>query len=161
MKKLITRTILATLAASALLSSPEAHGARITLDGSGYYKFTSYAGFYSDVKQTGRYANLGADYYRATTISMQWITNRSTTTSGPLSFEYWGMPFYGAEAGIVLMTCHADRLRGGSYYYGKRWKGWSIFLDEYRFPELSIWELTRYNGWRFRDVLQFRRDNLL
>jgi hypothetical protein len=161
MKKHITRTFLSALAATAIFSTTDAQATRVTLDGSGYYKFKSSARYYgSGVKQYGRYQNLGADYYRKTVISMEWITNRSNNNSGPLSFEYWGMPFYGADTGIVLMTRSADPLRGGRYYKNKSWEGWAIFLDEFRFPELNLWESTR-RGWRFRDALSFRRDNLL
>ncbi len=161
MKKYITLTFVSTLAAAAILSSTDAQAARVTLDGSGYYTFNSSVRYYgTGAKQYGRYRNLGADYYRNTTISMEWITNRSKRNSGPLSFEYWGMPFYGADAGIVLMTRSADPLRSGRFYKNRSWRGWAVFLDEFRFPEFSIWESTR-RGWKFRDALSFRRDNLL
>lgn len=161
MKKYITRTLLTTLAVTALFSATDVQAAKVTLDGSGYYTFNSSVRFYGQgAKQYGRYSNLGADYYRNTTMSMEWITNRSRNNSGPLSFEYWGMPFYGADTGIVLMTRSADPLRAGSYYKNRKWTGWAVFLDEYRFPELNLWESTS-RGWKFRDALSFRRDNLL
>ena len=161
MKKLIQFPILGALAATLLFSTTDTRAAQVTLDGSGYYTFNSSVRFYGmGAPQYGRYRNLGADYYRNTTISMEWITNRSQNNSGPLSFEYWGMPFYGSDTGIVLMTRSADPLRAGRYYKNRSWRGWAVFLDEYRFPEFSIWESTR-NGWRFRDALSFRRDNLL
>lgn len=161
MKRQFTSAILSTLAATALLSTGEIQAARVTLDGSGYYTFNSSPRYYGmGAKQYGRYRNLGADYYRNTTISMEWITNRSKNHSGPLSFEYWGMPFYGADSGIVLMTRSANPLNAGRFYKNRSWRGWAIFLDEFRFPELNLWESTR-RGWKFRDALSFRRDNLL
>lgn len=161
MKKQIKRTILSALAASTIFSGTDAQATRVTLDGSGYYTFNSSARYYgTGAAQYGRYQNLGADYYRNTTISMEWITNRSNSNSGPLSFEYWGMPYYGADTGIVLMTRSADPLKAGRFYKNRNWRGWAVFLDEYRFPELNLWESTR-SGWRFRDALSFRRDNLL
>jgi hypothetical protein len=161
MKNHITRTFLTAFASFTIFSASDSQAANVTLDGSGYYKFTSSARYLSSgAKQYGRYSNLGADYYRTTTISMEWVTNRSSSNSGPLSFEFWGMPYYGADTGIVLMTRSADPLRAGRYYKNRRWQGSAVFLDEYRFPELNLWESTR-NGWRFRDALSFRRKNLL
>lgn len=161
MKQLIKRTLLTTLAATALFSASESQAAQVTLDGTGYYTFNSSVRYYgSGAKQYGRYQNLGADYYHNTTISMERITNRSRNRSGALSFEYWGMPFYGANTGIVLMTRSANPLRAKRMYTNRTWRGWAVFLDEYRFPEFNIWESTR-RGWVFRDALSFRRDNLL
>lgn len=161
--KSITRNF--TAAAAALLTligaAPQTRASKITLDGSGYYEFLSPAKFYSGgVKQGGRYGNLGSDYYHKTTISMRWITNRSTNRSGNLSFEFWGMPFYGASKGLVLMTRPLNSLGGGGSYTNKTSTGHSISLDEYRFPELNIWEHTN-KGWKFRDALSFKQDNLL
>jgi hypothetical protein len=161
--KSLTRNITAAAAALITLfaSTPESHATKVTLDGSGYYELGTTIKFYGGgVKQTGRYRNLGADYYHKATISMQWITNRTTKQSGSLSFEFWGMPYYGATKGIVLMTRSADPLRGGSYYFEKKWKGYAIFLDDYRFPELNLWEYTS-KGWQWRDALSFRQNSLL
>lgn len=162
MKKYFTRTFLSALAATALFSTTGAQATNVTLDGTGYYTFNSSVRYYgTGAKQYGRYANLGADYYHNTTISMQWITNRSRKwQSGPLSFEFWGMPFYGANTGIVLMTRSANPLNAGRSYQNRKWSGWAIFLDQYRFPELNLWESTG-KGWKFRDALSFRRKNLL
>lgn len=161
--KAIPRNIMAAAAAliTLIAATPQSQATKVTLDGSGYYELGTTVKYYGGgVNQTGRYANLGADYYHKATISMQWITNRTSKKSGSLSFEFWGMPYYGATKGIVLMTRSADPLKGGSYYFEKAWKGYAIFLDEYRFPELNLWEYTR-RGWKFRDALSFRRDNLL
>ena len=161
MKNTILRPLLSTLVATVLISSPRAYAASVTLEGSGSYKFTSSDYYYEyGTRQSGRYRNLGTDYYRKTTIGMDWIVNNSSYRTGPLSLEFWGMPYYGADTGIVLMTRSAGRLPADTHYRNSRWRGRSIFLDEYRFPEINIWEKTR-KGWRFRDALSFRRDNLL
>lgn len=161
--KFITRNI--AIAAAALFSligsAPQTQAADIRLDGSGYYEFIGPVKFFGGgVKQGGRYGNLGTDYYHKTSISMRWITNRSTNRTGNLSFEFWGMPFYGATKGIVLMTLPLSQLGGGHSYTNKKSTGYAISLDEYRFPELNIWERTS-KGWKFRDALSFKRDNLL
>jgi hypothetical protein len=70
------------------------------------------------------------------------------------------MPFYGASKGIVLMTRGLDPLKPGATRTNKRCNGYAIYLDEFRFPEINIWEYTR-KGWKFRDALSFKRDNLL
>ena len=161
--KPIARILTAAVAAILTITGTtgESQAAKVRLDGSGYYEFEPTINYYSNgVRQTGRYGNLGRDYYRKTTYSMRWITNHSGSRSGDLSFEFWGMPYYGADSGIVLMTRGLNPLNGGSYYPKLSRKGYAIYLDEYRFPELNLWEYTR-SGWRFRDALSFSRDNLL
>ena len=161
--KSITRNIMAATAAllTWFTTTPDSQAAKVTLDGSGFYDLGNTVKYYGGgVKQTGRYRNLGADYYHKATISMQWITNRSSKTSGDLSFELWAMRYYGATKGIVLMTRSADPIRGGSYYFEKEWRGYAIFLDEYRYPELNLWEYTQ-KGWKWKDALSFRQNNLL
>lgn len=156
------KTLLFRAAATfALACSFHTHAANVTLDGSGSYRMETSIRYYGGgVKQNGRYSNLGADYYHKVSYGMDWVTNRSTNSSGPLSIEFWGMPYYGATSGIVLMTRGANPLGGGKYYYDKTWTGWKVYLDEFRFPEISLWESTR-KGWRFRDALSFRRKTLL
>lgn len=144
-----------------LLGNSQSEAARITLDGTGHYRFTSDVRYYVGVDQSGRYDYLGADYYRKTVVGMRWVTNRSPRKSGPLSIEFWGMPYYGADTGIVLMTKDAGRLNGQDAYHGRKWQGWGLYLDEYRYPEINIWEYRRKKGWIFRDALSFRYDNLL
>ena len=160
--KSITRNL--TAAAAALvtfMASPAGRATDVTLDGSGSYELSSRIKYYGGgVKQSGRYGNLGGDYYHKATIRMRWITNHSGNRSGDLSFEFWGMPYYGATKGIVLMTRSLDPLRGGSYYSNKGREGYAIYLDEYRYPELNLWEYTK-KGWKWRDALSFKRQNLL
>lgn len=162
MKSIIRNLTAATAALVTLFAAaPESQATKVTLDGAGYYDLGTTIKYYGGgVKQSGRYGNLGADYYHKATISMKWITNRTSNRSGDLSFEFWGLPYYGATKGIVLMTRSAGPLNGGAYYFEKAWKGYAIFLDEYRYPELNLWEYTR-KGWKWRDALSFRQNNLL
>ena len=160
--KTIIRPLVAAIAAFVSLSgiTTPAQAAKVTLDGDGYYKVFNPVVYRGGAKQTGRYGNFGADYYRETTYSMRWINNRSNYRSGSLSFEFWAMPFYGATKGIVLMTRGLDPLKPGATRTNKRCNGYAVYLDEFRFPEINIWEYTR-SGWKFRDALSFKRDNLL
>lgn len=161
--KAITRNLTAATAALITLigATTESRAAKLTLDGSGYYKFGDKIRHSTEgVSQTGRYSNLTGAYYRRSTIGMDWITNHSTSRSGKLSFELWGMPYYGATKGVVLMTRSLGALSGGHYDRKVSRKGHAVFLDEYRFPEINLWEKTK-NGWSFKDALSFKQNNLL
>jgi hypothetical protein len=155
---------LAALAAVALIligSAPETQAAKVTLDGSGFYNLRPQVKYFNrGVRQTGRYRNLGGDYYHRGTIGMDWITNNSKFRSGSLSFELWAMPYYGATSGIILMTKRINPLYGTYYYISKKAYGYAISLDAYRFPELNLWEFTR-TGWQWRDALTFKRKGYL
>ncbi|MES2439613.1 MAG: hypothetical protein V4584_11125 [Verrucomicrobiota bacterium] len=157
MKSLIQRlasTGLALFAMSAAI--PEAKATNVTLDGYGYYSIGNTVKFYgSGAKQTGRYRNLGRDYYHSTTIRMDFVTNNSNNRSGDMSFEFWAMPYYDATSGIILMTRGVDPLLAGGSNRDFSKKGKAISLDARRFPELNLWEYTR-KGWKFRDALTFK-----
>jgi hypothetical protein len=160
--KSITRNITAAAAAIITLigATTQTHAAKLTLDGYGYYEFGhkirhSKAG----VSQTGRYSNLTGAYYRRAEIGMDWITSHSTSRSGKLSFELWGMSYYGATKGIVVMTRSLDSISGGNYRKNVSRNGNAVFLEEYRFPEVNLWEKTK-SGWKFKDALSFKQNNL-
>lgn len=165
MKALLKSLVVATATLLAIPSiAPQAEAAKIRLDGSGYYQLGTKIQFRpAGAKQTGRYRNLGGDYYHTCQIGMDWITNRSNNSTGPLSFELWAMPYYGANKGIVLFTRSLKKLRGGGYYTNPSRKGRAIFLDRRRFPEINIWEKKTWGrrNWKFRDALSFRRKDLL
>lgn len=145
----------AALVVPASFVVPEADAADVRLDGYGFYSYSSKVRYYGKgKKQGGRYSNLGADYYSSTRNGMDFLTNHSKSKSGSLSFEFWGMPYYGATSGVVLMTRGVNPLNGGRSIKNFRNSGYAVFLDEDRYPELSLWEFTR-QGWKFRDALSF------
>jgi hypothetical protein len=162
MKSMKLKSTIAAAAAITLLSSVmPAKAARIRLEGSGFYDVSTQVRFFPGGRQQGgRYSNLGSDFYRRTTIGMEWIVNRSNFKSGNLSFEFWGMPFFGADQGVVLMTRGLRPMTARRMFRGLQQTGWGIFLDEVRFPEINVSERVR-RGWAFRDALSFRRRNLL
>ena len=141
---------------------PETQAANIRLDGYGYYYRFGGDRFYGNggKKQSGRVKYLQSDYYRRTEIGIDFLTNRSNGKSGSLSFEFWAMPYYGADKGIVLMTIGSSPLSGTSSKKDFHVDGYAVSLDAYKYPELNIWEYTR-NGWKFRDALSFTRKSLL
>ena len=158
MKSLIKSISLATVVAGSLfLSAPTAEAARVSLDGYGTYRLSNFERYFPrGVAQGGRYRNLGADYYRNSRIRVDAITNRSGFRSGPLSFELWAMPFFGANSGTVLMTSNAGRLGGFHLQSPVNRYGRAVSLNRRGFPELNLWEYT-YRKWRFRDAISFSR----
>ena len=162
MKAHISSISFATVALSALFAiAPTAKAARITLDGYANYQLSNYERYYSRGRnQQGRYRNLGADYYRNSNTRIDAITNRSRNKSGSLSFEFWAMPFYGANSGTVLTTSGTGRISGFKSRNRVSKRGSAISLNRYAFPEINIWEYTR-RGWRFRDAVSFSRRDLL
>lgn len=106
--------------------------------------------------QDGRYRNLGAGYYRRTTIGVDGIRNYSSFGSGSLSFELWAMPYYGASSGSVLMTTYAGSVYGSATKWNVYRTGNKEAFNGYAFPELNLWEYTR-SGWGFRDNIAFSR----
>lgn len=162
MKTLTKKLFSAAFAAVTIGTATEtARAAKLTLDGSGYYKLGAYVDYAPRGKlQTGRYKNLGADYYHNAEIGVKRITNRSTKRSGTMSFELWAMPYYGATSGIVLMTNAIEPLKGGFNFQNVFTSGKAISLDRYRFPELDLFEYTS-SGWTWRDVLVFPKKDLL
>ena len=160
MKSIIQKSSLVALLAVAALI-PNAQASKLTLDGTGSYKLGTREAFYpGGAPQSGRYANLGADYYHTTTIGMSEITNHSANRSGSMSFELWGMPYYGATTGIILMTKGLDPLKGGFHFSNVSVTGKAISLNRRRFPELDLFEFTT-NGWKWKDVLTFSNKTLL
>jgi hypothetical protein len=162
MKKLIQKlsaTVLTVFAAT--LSMQTAGATNLTLDGSGYYSNSTYAPYYQyGASQSGRYTNLGADYYHSSEIGIDQLTNRSSYRSGTMSFEFWAMPYYGATSGTILMTKSVSSLWGGYKYYDLVKTGKAISLNRYRYPELDLFEYTSY-GWKWRDVLVFSNKSYL
>ena len=138
--------------------SSVAKAADLALRGYGSVSESAYEGYsYSGAAQNGRYQNLGAGYYRRTTIGVDGIRNFSNSSSGSISFELWAMPYYGATSGTVLMTTNAGTVSRLSTKWNVYRTGNKLSYDGYAFPELNIWEYTS-RGWRFRDNITFSRD---
>jgi hypothetical protein len=158
MKSLVQKITTAAAATFALaLSMPEAQAAKITLDGYGYYALGTKVTYYGSApKQNGRYRTLGSDYYHKASFQIDFLTNRSNSGSGSLSYEFWAMPYYGATTGIVLMTRGVQSMAPNTSVKNFKKAGLGVFLDARKFPEMNIWEYTR-KGWNFRDALSFTR----
>ncbi len=161
------KTIATSLIAfsSVLLSisgtTPQAAAADLTLDGSGYYDLGD-TEFYlrSGARQSGRYSNLGRNYYQDAEIGVSYITNNSYTRSGSMSFELWAKPFYSATSGIIMMTRGINPLYSDSYYPDVYSYGTALSLYQWRYPELNLYEKGR-RSWEWRDALTFSRPNYL
>lgn len=162
MKSIIHQiTAVAAVLFAVAVSAPVSEAASIRLKGSGYYLLGDYYVFsHGGKQQSGRYKNLGRDYYHNIEYGMDYISNNSGYKSGSLSYEFWALPYYGATSGIVLMTRNLSPLYGGERYVNLYKSGWGISLNLYRYPEQNIWEFTR-SGWKFRDSLAFSKKTLL
>ena len=148
-------TVAATMLAAIALSIPQARSADMRLEGEGYYKLTDRSKFFQEgVEQSGRYRNLGRDFYRQVEYGIDFIGNDSDKRSGSLSYELWALPFYGSTSGIILMTRGIQSIPGRSSIDGVVRTGYGVSLNKRRFPEQSLWEYTR-KGWKFRDALSF------
>jgi len=134
-----------------------AKAADLELRGYGSVNESPYQSYlYYGAAQDGRYRNLGAGYYRRTTIAVDGIRNYSNFGSGSLSFELWAMPYYGASSGSVLMTTNAGTVFGLATKLNVIRTGNKVGYGGFAFPELNLWEYTR-NGWGFRDNITFSR----
>lgn len=162
MKHIIQQfTAAAALMFATVGAIPQAHASNITLDGSGHYLLGYTERYYgAGTAQTGRYQNLGADYYHKVEYGIDYLTNHSSHRTGSMSFEFWAMPFYGANSGIILMTRGLDSLPTYGSVTNLSRSGLAISLNARRFPEIDLWELTYY-GWKFRDAFSFSQRNLL
>jgi hypothetical protein len=163
MKPIIHRITVAAVAFIALATTaPEVHATNLTLEGSGYYESDRKIKFFGGrgKKQSGKFRYLGADFYRKTEIGMDEVVNSSNFRSGTMSFEFWAMDFFGAESGFILMTHKLSPLNSRRSYDEVDRKGYAVYLDERRYPELSLWEFT-IDGWVFRDALSFSRKGRL
>jgi hypothetical protein len=158
MKSIIKGLTTATAALFAVATIlPEAQATLVTLEGYGSYKLANSDSYYPDAPvQRGRYESLGDGYYHRAVIKMDYITNRSRSYSGDMSFELWGMSYYNATTGLVLMTRGINPVRGKRSIRGVRSEGSAISIKERRFPELNLYEYTS-NGWSPRDHLTFSK----
>lgn len=161
MKTIASRVACAAMSCTAIIQSFTAKAADVRLEGFGYYELGSRADYYRfGTKQSGRYSNFGTGYYRKSEIGMDELTNNSSSRSGSLSFELWSLSYYGATWGTVLMTRQFDPLWGGYSYADAASFGQARSLNRYRYPELNLYEYTRY-GWKWRDALSFSFRDLM
>jgi hypothetical protein len=163
MKTIIHRITAATVAIIALAAAtPEVQATNLTLEGSGYYELGQKVKFYGGrgKKQSGKFKYLGADNYHKAEIGMDEVVNNSNFRSGTMSFEFWAMDFFGADSGLILMTKKISPLKSRKRYDELDRDGYAIYLNERRYPELSLWEFT-IDGWEFRDALSFSKKGRL
>jgi hypothetical protein len=161
MKTIASTVAAAVMICTAMFQSFTANAADVALEGYGYYELGSRANYYRyGTTQSGRYSNFGAGYYRNGEIGVDEVANNSSSRSGSLSFELWALSYYGATRGTVLMTRVFDPLWGGYSYTDVASFGQARSLNRYRYPELNLYEYTRY-GWKWRDALSFSFRDLM
>lgn len=159
MKK-IAQQITAILAGAGLVSlAPvESQAADLALEGVGSYVLgDTYRYYGKGKKQSGRYSNLGSDYYQSARIRMDRVRNYSGYRSGAMSFELWATDYYDATSGIVVTTTGLNRLNKYRYYNKVNRSGFGLYLDDYFYPQLNLFEYV--GSWEWRDVLVFDYDD--
>ena len=159
--KTTARNIVALLAAAGIVSfaPSHSHAADLALEGTGSYSLGDTYRYYSKgKKQGGRYRNLGSDYYQSARIIMDRVTNYSGYRSGSLSFELWATDYYDATSGYVIMTAGIDRLKAYKYFKNVKRSGFALYLNDYYYPQLNLFEYA--GSWQWRDVLVFDYDDL-
>ncbi len=159
MKKIAQKiTAILTVAGLVSFAPTESQAADLALEGGGSYVLGDTYRYYSKGKsQSGRYRNLGSDYYQTARISMDRVTNYSGYRSGAMSFELWATDYYDATSGTVVMTTGLNRLNKYKYYNKVNRGGFGLYLDDYYYPQLNLFEYV--GSWAWRDVLVFDYDD--
>ncbi len=159
MKKIAQKiTAILTVAGLVSFAPTESQAADLALEGVGSYVLGNTYRYYSKgKKQGGRYPNLGSDYYQSARIRMDRVTNYSGYRSGAMSFELWATDYYDATSGIVVMTTGLNRLKANRFYKGVSRGGFGLYLDDYYYPQLNLFEFV--GSWAWRDVLVFNYDD--
>lgn len=161
--KIIANSIIAAFSVIFTMagSTSTARAADLTLDGSGFYELGNSEFFLrKGAGQSGRFRNLGRNFYQDAEIGISRITNNSSSRSGSMSFELWGKPFYSATSGIIMMTRGFSPLRGSFNYPNVETFGTALSLGQWRFPELNLYERSR-RSWAWRDALTFSYSDYL
>lgn len=155
MKKIAQKiTAILTVAGLFSFAPTESQAADLALEGGGSYVLgDTYRYYGKGKKQSGRYRNLGSYYYQTARISMDRVTNYSGYRSGAMSFELWATDYYDATSGIAVMTTGLNRLKANRFYNGVSRGGFGLYLDDYYYPQLNLFEYV--GSWQWRDVLVF------
>ncbi len=109
----ITRTVVFGLTSLAFtLSAPLALAAKFKIDG-GFVTLRSDRAIKLS-QESGRYPNLGRNYYRTASIGCKSVINTSKKgISGQLSLEYWAMPYIDSTTGTPLMSVLLPPVKAG------------------------------------------------
>lgn len=160
--KTIVHKFVALLATVGFVSfvPSQTQAADLALEGTGSYSLGSTYKYYSKGKsQSGRYRNLGSDYYQTSRIKMDRVSNYSGYRSGAMSFELWATDYYDATSGTVMMTAGLNRLNAYRFYNKVNRSGFALYMDDYYYPQLNLFEYV--SSWAWRDVLVFDYDDWL
>ncbi len=94
-------------------------------------------------QESGRYPDLGRNYYRTTTIGCKAIRNVSKKgTSGQLSLEYWASPLYGSEMGTPLMSLLLPSIKSGKRQSNVSKEAPARYYNDEGYVQLRLYEYT-------------------
>lgn len=124
-----------------LLGAPLARAAKLKIDGGfvtlGLNKVARLS------QESGRYPDLGRNYYRTATIGCKAISNTSKTgRSGQLSFEYWALPYLGADTGKPLMSVLLPSLKSGKKVSNLSKLNFAGYYNAYGYIQLRLYEMS-------------------
>ena len=121
------------------LEAPSAKAAKLKIDGGFVTLGTDRVIRLS--QESGRYPNLGRNYYRTATIGCTSIRNTSTKgSSKQLSLEYWALPFYGAETGTPLMSVLLPAIKSGKKVSNVKKQGMAAYYNAEGYIQLRLYE---------------------
>ena len=94
-------------------------------------------------QESGRYPNLGRNYYRTSTIGCKAIRNTSAKgRSGPLSLEYWGLASYTATTGRPLMSVLLPSIKSGKRLNNVSEVGTAAYYNADGYIQLRLYEYS-------------------
>lgn len=92
---------------------------------------------------SGRYPNLGRNYYRTATIGCTAVRNTSATgRSGQLSLEYWALPFFTSKTGTPLMSALLPPINGGKRLNNVSKVGPAAYYNADGYVQMRLYEFS-------------------
>jgi hypothetical protein len=92
---------------------------------------------------SGRYSNLGKNYYRTATIGCTAVRNISASgRSGQLSLEYWALPFFTSKTGTPLMSALLPSIKGGKKLSNVSKVGPAAYYNADGYIQLRLYEFS-------------------
>jgi hypothetical protein len=137
-----TKAVALGLAALAFsLTAPVASAAKVKING-GYVTLGNDKVLRLG-QSSGRYTDLGRNYYRTTGIGCTSIQNTSKKgVSGVLSLEYWALPFIDSTEGKPLMSVLLPRVEANKQIKAVKKSGPAAYYNAYGYIQLRLYELS-------------------
>ncbi len=137
----MSRAFLFITVAAPLVFAPLAQAAKFKIDGGFVTLGTDKVIKLSQA--SGRYPDLGKNYYRTATIGCKSITNTSKKgTSGQLSLEYWASPVYNSATGTPLMSVVLSPIKSGKKLSNVSKEDSARYYNNEGYVQLRLYEFS-------------------